>query len=147
MHLSPHSPPQVPERFLERMLAWTRWATIAALLLITMAQPSMSSIGWPSWMLLGLFIGYCLLIEGLRRRIAWLRSLAHRALLDAPVAALLYALGAEPGGPLFVLLLLAVDAAAASLALRGTLLYTAGVALLATAIDVALPLWTSTPFA
>jgi len=46
--------------------------------------------------------------------VAWLRRYTRVALLDLPVVGLLYALGGEPGGPLFLLLFLAVDWALSS---------------------------------
>lgn len=140
-----YPPPQEPHRFLSRALAWARWATIAALLLITFMQPVADNARFPMWMLVLFFAGYTLLLDGVRRWIPAFLSLAQRAALDLPVAAVLYFLAAEHGGPLFVLFILAVDCAAASLSLRGTLLYTAAVCAVAAAIDLTLPLWTQNP--
>lgn len=139
-------PPAGPEtyRFLGRVLPWLRWATVAALLLITLMRPSTSSVGLPTWALVLTFAGYNLLVYLLQRWRPALRSFAWVALMDLPVAGFLYLLGVEAGGPLFVLLFLAVDSAAASLALRGILLYLGAAAAITTAVESMLPLWSST---
>lgn len=134
-----------PKRFLRRALLQLRWLTILALLLITITQPSPSTIGFSTWGLVVLFAGYNLLVELLRNRMPERFSFTWLAILDLPIAGLLYLLGAEAAGPLFVLFVLAVDSAAASLTLRGTLLYTAAVAVIAAAIDSTFPLWLPTP--
>ena len=131
-------------RFLRQALFRLRWITIAALLLITLAQTDTTGVGLPGWALVALFAAYNLLVTLIQMRVGRL-SFAWVALLDVPVAGLLYALAAEAGGPLFVLFVLAVDMAAASLTLRHTLFYTSGVVLLAAVIDSALPLWLGTP--
>ena len=138
------SAPLDVHRFLRQALFRLRWVTIAALLLITLAQTDTTGVGLPGWALVMLFVAYNLLVTLLQMRVRWL-SFAWVALLDVPVAGLLYALAAEAGGPLFVLFVLAVDMAAASLTLRHTLFYTGGVILLAAIIDSALPLWLGTP--
>ncbi|MBA3304636.1 MAG: HAMP domain-containing histidine kinase, partial [Thermoleophilaceae bacterium] len=56
----------------------------------------------------------------------------------------LYALGAEPGGPLFLLLFLAADCAAVSLPLRAAVLYTGAAAAIAAITDVVLLMWSPT---
>src|SRR5689334_7510558 len=101
-----------PYRVLFVALFRLRWATLALVLGIAVLLPVPGRAGWPAWGLLLLFAGYTALADWLLRR--WPGSLAHRAraLLDLPVAALLYWLGADPGGPLFVLLALAVICAA-----------------------------------
>ena len=131
-------------RFLRRALFRLKWATIAVLFLITVMQPSVSTLGLPTWWLLVLFAAYNLLVELPLRRLPEARALTLAALLDLPMVGLLYFLAAEPGGPLFVLFFLAVDSASASLTLRGTLLYTTAVAVTATAIDLALSMWIMT---
>jgi len=134
-----------PSRFLRRVLLQLRWGTITALLVLGIMQPSTEDVGLPAWLLVIVFAGYNLLVELVRMR--WPRrfSFTWLAGVDLAIAGLLYALAAEAGGPLFVLFVLAVDSAAAGMTLRGTLLYTAAVAVLAGAIDVALPLWAGTP--
>lgn len=134
-------PPAGPEtyRFLGRVLPWLRWATVAALLLITLMRPSTSSVGLPTWTLVLTFAGYNLLVHLLQRWRPALRSFAWVALMDLPVAGFLYLLGVEAGGPLFVLLFLAVDSAAASLTLRGILLYLGAAAAITTAVESMLP--------
>lgn len=131
-------------RFLRRALFRLKWATVAVLGLITVMQPAASSLGLPTWSLLVLFAAYNLLVELPLRRLPEARALTLSALLDLPMVGVLYFLAAEPGGPLFVLFFLAVDFAAASLTLRGTLIYTAAVAATATAIDLALSMWIMT---
>jgi signal transduction histidine kinase len=131
--------------FLRRTLFWLRWGTLAVLLLFTFMAPTTSSVGLPTWALVVLFAGYNLLTDVLLRRLGGLRSLALGAMLDLPVAGVLYFLAGEPGGLLFILFLLAVDFAAASLTLRSTLFYTAAVGVIAIAIDLALGMWAMTP--
>lgn len=130
--------------FLRRTLSRLRWGTLAVLLLISLAQPATGRGGLPDWALVALFAAYNLLIELLRIRLTWLRSFAWVALFDLPVAGVLYFVSAEPGGPLFVLFFLAVDTAAASMSLRGTLFYTTSAAVTAAAIDPTLAMWSPT---
>lgn len=131
-------------RFLGRVLSPLRWATLTVLLLLTLIQPVPSRGGVPNWVLVLCFVGYNACVDVLRHQSPRLRSFAWVALTDLPVATLLYLLSTEPGGPLFVLFFLAVDSAAASLTLRATLIYTAVAGVLATAIEVMLPFWSST---
>ncbi len=125
-------------RFLRRSLFRLESATIAVLLLITLAQPTVSRVGLPTWGLVLLFAVYTLLAQLLQRRLRSLRYFAWRYLADLPGIALIYFLGGELGGPLFVLFVLALDCAAASMTLRGTLLYTAASATIVTVIDLVL---------
>ncbi len=125
-------------RFLRRSLFRLESATIAVLLLITLAQPTVSRVGLPTWGLVLLFAVYTLLAQLLQRRLRSLRYFAWRYLADLPVIALIYFLGGELGGPLFVLFVLAIDCAAASMTLRGTLLYTATTVSIVAAIDLVL---------
>jgi signal transduction histidine kinase len=131
-------------RFLRWALFRLRWATILALLLVTLMQPTSGRGGVSTWLLVVLFAGYNLLIELLRDRVPQLRPYTAVTLLDLPVAGLLYGLAAEPGGPLFLLLFLATDCAAVSLPLRAALFYTGGAAAIATGIDIALLMWSPT---
>lgn len=132
-------------RFLDWALRWLRWATLAVVLLLTVVRPGSSRGGVPNWVLVLIFIGYNLVVSLLQRWRPNLRSFAWVALTDLLVAAMLYLVSTEPGGPLFVLFFRAVDSAAASLTLRDTLLYTAVVAIVAAVIESMLPLWSSTP--
>jgi len=140
-------PAPAPElyHYLRRSLFLLRWGTIAVLLLLTVMQPVMSRVGLPTWAFILLFGGYNLLIEVLRGRVAWLRRYTRVALLDLPVVGLLYALGGEPGGPLFLLLFLAVDCAAVSMPLRGALFYTVATMGITATTDVALLMLTPSP--
>jgi signal transduction histidine kinase len=137
------------ERDLRRFQRWIlfrlRWATIAVLLFITLLMPTSSQVAFPIWMLVLAFALYNLLNDLLRNRLPERFSLAWLALLDLPVAGLLYFLGAEIGGPLFVLFVLGIDTAAASMTLRGTLLYSLATALIVSALALMLPLWSGTP--
>ncbi|MDQ6908274.1 MAG: hypothetical protein M3176_15740, partial [Chloroflexota bacterium] len=112
--------PVPPElfQFLGRALRWVRWTTLAVLLLITLMQPPPSRSGVPDWALILIFAGYNLLVDLAHRRFPVLRSFAWVAITDLVVAASLYLISTEPGGPLFVLFFLAVDSAAASLSVR-----------------------------
>ena len=137
------------ERDLRRFQRWIlfrlRWAAIAVLLLITLLMPNSSHIAFPIWMLVLAFAGYNLLHDLLRIRLPERFSFAWLAILDLPVAGLLYFLGAETGGPLFVLFVLGIDTAAASMTLRGTLLYSLATAVIVSALALMLPLWSGTP--
>jgi len=130
-------------RFLKRSLLRLETATVGALLLITLAQPAVSRVGLPVWGLVLLFAGYSLLAALLQRRLHSVRSFSLRYVADLPVIALLYFLAGEPGGPLFVLFVLAVDCAAASMTLRGTLLYAAGAVSAFAAVELTLLLGSS----
>lgn len=143
MERSTHPSVQTRElfRFLRRALSRLRWGTLVLLLLITAMQPAAGRFALPTWGLVLAFAVYNLAVELLRRRWSELRSFVWVSLVDLPMAGLLYFLAGEPGGPLFVLFFLAVDSAAASLSLRGTLLYTAAAGALAAVIDPTLPLW------
>ena len=132
--------PEEPYRFVDRALFWLEITTIAGLLLIALAQPATTGrVGLPIWGLVLLFAGYSLVAAFIqRRRLRSLRSFAWRYVVDLPVIALLYFLGGEPGGLLFVLFFLAVDCAAASMTLRGTLLYAAAAVTVVAAVDLVL---------
>ncbi len=125
-------------RFLDRALLWLEAGTIAVVLLITLAQPTVSRVGLPTWGLVLLFAGYSLVAALLQRRLRSWRSFARRYVVDLAVIGVVYFLGGEPGGPLFVLFILAVDCAAATMTLRGTLLYTGAALAIVAATDLAL---------
>ncbi|MDP9372217.1 MAG: HAMP domain-containing histidine kinase, partial [Chloroflexota bacterium] len=134
-------PPPTPPalyRFLDRALFGLEWGTMAVLLAITLIRPTTSRLGLPTWGLVVAFAGYTLLANVAQHRAHTLQALRQRCLLDLPVTALVYFLGGEPGGPLFLLFVLAIDCAAAGMTLRGTLLYTAAAAATAGASDVIL---------
>ena len=138
--------PAPPElyRFLRWALFQLRWATIFVLLLVTAMQPTAGRGGFPTWALVLLFAGYNLLVELLRNLVPRLRPYTVVALLDLPVAGLLYGLGGEPGGPLFLLLFLAADCAAVSMPLRAAVLYTGAAAAIAVLTDVLHLMWSPT---
>ena len=116
------------DHFLEKTISWLRWATIAALLVISLAQPSAEGTDLPDWALLILFAGYNLLVELIRRRFSRLSAFAWLAVLDLPVIALIYLNCSQPGGPLFVLLILAAVQTTVFMTLTGNLLYTSALA-------------------
>jgi signal transduction histidine kinase len=131
-------------RFLDRALFRFELATLVVLLLLTLVQPTFGRAGVPTWVLLLLAIGYRLLVEFVRNHVRVLHTFTWKAALDVPVAVLIYSVGAEPGGPLFVLFFLAVTCATASLTLRGSLIYTAIVMASVAVIDPTLPQWSLT---
>ena len=134
---APRARPEEPYRFVDHTLFWLESATIAVLLLITLAQPTMSLVvGLPTWGLVVLFAVYSLLSDLVQNWLHSLRSLAWNYVANLPVTALIYFLGGEAGGPLFVLFILALDCAAASMTLRGTLVYTSAAAAIVGAIDL-----------
>jgi hypothetical protein len=130
--------------FLGGVLAPIRWVTILALMLLAFVQPLPGGVGLPTWALVFIFVLYNLIIEAVRRMVPKLQSFARVALLDLPVVGLLYSFGATPGGPLFVLILLIVACAAASLNLVASLLYTSVAIGLVALIGPTLPMWRAT---
>ncbi len=128
--------------FVGQTLSRLRWVVITALLLLTIVQPVDGRTGLPVWSLILIFAGYNLAIEVARLRVRRLRSFALVPLLDLPVATCLYSFDHGPNGPVFVLFLLAVISAAATMSLRGTVIYTGAVALAAIAVVPAFPWWT-----
>ncbi len=136
--------PDDSTRFLGQALSRLRWATVSALLLLTLLQPIIGRFGMPSWSLLLLFAAYNGLCQWLQ--ISWpaLHSFPRQAILDLPAAGLVYFFSARPGGPAFVLIVLAVVCAAVSLSPRGTLLYTVAAGVMVVAIAPTLPMWSPT---
>ncbi len=129
------------QRFLDRALLALEWGSLAALLLITLVQPTTGRTGLPTWALILLFAAYLLLVELLRHLVRRLHPFTYKYALGLPVSGLIYFLGAEPGGPLFVLFFLTLVCATVTLTLRGGLLYTASVAVLVVIIDPTFPGW------
>lgn len=128
-------------RFLDRALLVLEWGSLAALLLITLAQPVTGRAGLPTWALVLLFAAYLLLVDVLRNLVPRLHSFKLKYVLGLPVGALVYSLGAGPGGPLFVLFFLYAACAAATMTLRQSLLYTAAAALLTIVVEPTFPGW------
>ncbi len=128
------------DRFLERTISRLRWVTIAALLAISLAQPAAGN-RLPDWALVALFGGYNLLLALVRPRLPGHRAFAWAAVLDLPAVGLVYANCAQPGGPLFALLVLAAAQTTAFMTLAGSLLYTGALAAVAAAVEPTLPLW------
>ena len=133
-----------PSRYLTQALSRLRWATIGALLLLTLLQPTTGRADLPSWALLLLFAGYNGLCHWMQ--VAWpaIHFFARQAMTDLPTIGLIYALSAQPGGAPYVLVVLAVVCAAVIFSSRGTLLYTAAAALMIAAIEPTLSLWSPT---
>ncbi len=131
-------------RFLDRALLGLEWGSLAALLLITLVQPTTGRTGLLTWALILLFAAYLLIVELLRHLVRWLYPFIYKYVLGVPVCGLIYFLGAEPGGPLFVLFFLTGVCATATSTLRGGLLYAASVAALTVIIDPTFPRWSQT---
>ncbi|MDP9380071.1 MAG: hypothetical protein M3Q29_07960, partial [Chloroflexota bacterium] len=125
-------------RYLERALFWLEWVTMAVLLVITLIRPRSGLAGIPTWALVLAFATYTLLANVVQSRLHTPQAFAKRYILDLPVTALVYFLAGEPGGPLFVLFVLGIDCAAASMSLQGTLIYTAVTATTLGVIDLML---------
>lgn len=130
-----------PYRFLGRAISRMRWITLAVLLLLALVQPTTGRAGLQSWTLILAFAGYNLLVGLLRNPWPWLRSFGWVAALDVSAAGLLYFLGNDPSGPLFVLFFLAAVCVAASMSLRGSLLYTAIVVAVVALIHLTFSFW------
>ncbi|MEJ7841906.1 MAG: ATP-binding protein [Rubrobacter sp.] len=127
--------------FLKRALLGLEWGSLAALMLIALVQPTTGRAGLPTWALVLLFAAYLLLVDLIRNKVPRLRAFKLKYVLGLPVGALIYFLGAEPGGPLFVLFFLSVVCAAATLTLRESLVYTAAAAVLTASIAPTFPGW------
>ena len=129
------------DRFLNQTLSRMRWAVVAGLLLLSVAQPDGGDVRVREWALVLLFAGYNAVADVVRRR--WGRAFAWIAVVDLPAVALVYYLASEIGGPTFGLLVLAAAQTAAFMTLAGSLLYTAALGLVVLAVEPALPGWTS----
>ena len=133
------------DRFLDQTISRLRWATIAVLLVISIAQPSDGDSRAREWVVLLLFAGYNVAVDLIRRMSTAGRAFAWVALLDLPAVALAYYLaGSEPGGPPFALLVLAAAQTAAFMTLTGSLLYAGALALVVVAVEPTLHGWNST---
>ncbi|MBA2596146.1 MAG: HAMP domain-containing histidine kinase [Chloroflexia bacterium] len=133
------------DRFLVRTISWLRWVTIGILLLIALAQPAAGGGPLPEWALIALFGVYNLGIDLVRRRWPGRRSFAWAAVLDVVAVGLIYVFSSQPGGPLFVLLVLAAAQTTAFMTLAGGLLYAGALAVITALVDPTLPLWTGAP--
>lgn len=134
-----------PDRFIERTMFRVRWATIASLFLISLAQPTAGRTRAPEWALILVFAGYNLLIERAGHHLPGPPSFAWIAILDLPACGLLYLTCNEAGGPLFVFLVLAAAQTVAFMTLGGSLLYTSALGFIAAAIEPTFSDWTVTP--
>ncbi len=132
-------------RFLARALFSLEAATIAVLLLVTLARPTTGLLNIPVWGLVLLFAAYSLPANLLKHRSPSRRSFVVKSLVDLPVTGLVYFLAGEPGGPLFILFILTVDCAAASMTPRGTLLYTGSAVVVVAGVDLVLATGLPTP--
>ncbi len=133
------------DRFLLRTISLLRWVTIAMLLLIALAQPVAGRGPLPEWALIALFGVYNLVLDLLRRRWPGGRSFAWAAVFDVLAVGLVYYFSSQPGGPLFVLLVLAAAQTTAFMTLAGGLLYAGVLAAITALVDPTLPLWTGVP--
>ena len=130
------------DRFLDETIARLRWATIASLLLISLAQPSADAARVRDWALTLLFAGYNVVTDMVRRRTR--RAFAWIAVVDLPAVALVYFLASQLGGPAFVLLVLVAAQTASFMTLSGNVLYLAALGLIVVVVEPMLPGWTST---
>src|SRR3712207_6822637 len=117
----------VNHQFLGRALSWLRWSILAAMLLITLMWPVQGRTGHLIWQFVLFLIGYNLLLEILRHRVPWLRTFTWFVIFDLFIAVLVYFLDAEPCVPTFIVFCLDTISAAATMTLRGTILYTIAV--------------------
>ncbi|MDQ2829773.1 MAG: ATP-binding protein [Chloroflexota bacterium] len=131
-----------PSHFVRRALLHMRWGVLAGLLLVALLIPPRAGrAGIPTWILLALFAAYALLYDVLGRGLPRRRFFRGMALLDLPLAGLVYALGTVPGSLPFVLLLLAVVCAAVTMSPRGALLYTGVAIVLVAVVNPTLHYW------
>jgi len=132
------------DRFLDETISRLRWVTIAALLLISLVQPSAGGADLRDWVLVLLFAGYNLVADLIRRQSRVRGAFAWIAVLDLPAVALVYFASDQPGGPLFGLLVLAAAQTAAYMTLTGSLLYTGALGLVVAVVEPTFPGWNST---
>jgi signal transduction histidine kinase len=133
--------PRDPQRFLRWCFSSLRLATIGVLLLVTLMQPAQGRFGLALEFNILIFAGYTLAMEVVRARVNVRAVYTWICILDLPVVLGLYALGAAPGGLLFVLVFLAVVCAAISMSIRASLVYTFVILVSLSIIDPTLPLW------
>ncbi len=127
-------------RFLDRALLLLEAGSLVVVLAITLAQPSTGRLGIPSWALVLAFTVLFVAFEVLRNRVRSLHAFRLKFALDLPAIAVLYALGAEPGGPIFVFFFVSVICSSAALTLRESVVYTAAAAVLVAFVElVAIP--------
>lgn len=141
-HIAAHG--TAPFRFLGQALSPLRWVIIAAMLLITLLWPVPGRTGHPIWLFVLFLAAYNLCVETLRRVVPRFRAFAWIAIFDLPVISALYYLDYEPGGPLFVFFYLALITAAATMSLRGTILYTGATLAVIALVAPTLPGWSPT---
>ena len=132
------------DRFIERTIFRVRWATIAGLFLLSLVEPTAGRTRAPEWALILVFAGYNLLVERAGDHLPGPPSFVWVAILDLPASALLYLTCNEPGGPLFVFLVLAAAQSMAFMTLGGSLLYTSAIAFIAAAIEPTFSNWAAT---
>jgi signal transduction histidine kinase len=130
------------DRFLDETISRLRWATVAALLLISLAQPSADATRVREWVLTLLFAGYNAVTDVVRRRAR--RAFAWIAVVDLPAVALVYFLASQLGGPAFALLVLVAAQTASFMTLTGNLLYLGALGLIVVVVEPALPGWAAT---
>jgi len=130
------------DRFLNQTISRLRWASIAALLLIVLAQPSVDDTRVPEWARVLLFAGYNVVTDLARRRGG--RAFVWIAVVDLPVVVLVYYAAGQLGGPLFAMLVLAAAQTAVFMTLTGSSLYTGALGLAVASAEPTLPEWTST---
>ncbi len=134
--------PVESSHFLRHALLQLRWGALAALLVVALLVPPREGrFGIPTWLLLVAFTAYAVLYDIAGRRLARRHFFRWMALLDLPVAGVIYALGTVPGSLPFILLLLAVICAAIALGRRAALLYTAVAIALVSIVNPTLHYW------
>ena len=92
--------------FLRRALLRLRWAALTALVLLALGPPIEGRTPLPLWAFFLFFAGYTLVYDLLGRRLVGPRFFLWMAMLDLPLAGLLYAHSRVPGGLPFILILL-----------------------------------------
>src|SRR5437763_16108048 len=102
-------------RFLDRWLFRLELTTAVARLLLTLRWPMDGRAGVPTWALVVAVLVYKLLAEVVRNRVPWLHAFPRKYIAELVLYAVVYIVGAQPGGPLFVLFFLGVVCAVASL--------------------------------
>jgi len=138
------APPRHVDRELLRILSSLRWGIILTALAITLLWPTRTTLGPPLWMMVALFALYNGVLELVHVRVTQLRLSGYLPLLDLLVLAPLYYVDSEPAGLIFTLFVLVLLAAAFTMPLRRTVLYTFLTLLVVAVLAPTLPSWVTT---
>lgn len=122
-------------------LSWIRWTLLGSMLVVTLAWPLLERTGPHTGGLVLILTGYNVLVELVRRQVPRLRSFAWVPVTDVIVAGVVFALAAEPTGPLFVAFYLPAITAAICWSLPRALAFIVVVVGVIVLVSASLPTW------